>query len=151
MCVQEVFQSNRFPLRLALLFSVALPLLGGCSDGLPKRVPVKGRVTIDGEPLTHGYIRFFPSEGRMSGGSFDEEGYFSLSCFEPGDGALVGEHKIAILAQEPLGETKMRWHAPKKYSNPATSDLRETIDSPTESIEIELTWGKKKGPFIESM
>lgn len=146
---QEPRKSSGLLLMTALLLST-LSQAVGCGDGRPKRVQVTGRVTIDGEPLTHGYVRLFPSKGRMSGGTLDEEGRFRLSCFESGDGVILGEHKIAVLGQEQLDETRIRWHAPKVYARPTTSGLKQTIDSSTETIEIELTWGKEKGPFIEA-
>ena len=39
-----------------LFFAVAV----GCGDGRPARVPVAGRVLIDGKPFERGYVRFVP-------------------------------------------------------------------------------------------
>ncbi|WP_146573736.1 hypothetical protein [Botrimarina hoheduenensis] len=106
---------------------------------------------IDGQPLTTAIIRFFPESGRMCGGQVDEEGRFTLSCIKPGDGAVIGTHRVAVIASEPLGGNKFRWHAPKQYADIATSGLTAQIDGPTEDLKIELSWGKKKGPFIDRM
>lgn len=135
--------------RLVCVLSLAAFALG-CGEG-QGFVPVSGKVTIDGEPVTNGYVRFFPASGRQSGGSLNEQGEFSLSTYEPGDGAVPGEYRIAVVAQEPLGGSRFRWYAPKHYANPATSELSESVEGATDSIQIELSWGKRKGPFVESL
>jgi hypothetical protein len=124
-------------------------VIAGCSDGRPTRVPVSGRVLIDGKPLTHGYVRFAPADSRASTGSLDSEGRFVLSCFEPGDGCVIGAHKVTVMAQEPIGQEIIKWHAPKKYADPATSGLTQEITGPKDSIIIELSWGGQNGPFTE--
>lgn len=133
---------------LCVLLPALLLSTGGCSDGRPTRVPVSGRVMIDGKPLTYGLIRFFPEEGRASSGNIDSNGNFTLYCFEKDDGAIPGRHKVVVFANEPVDETTTRWHAPKKYINKATSGLEQVIDGPTDSMLIELTWNGG-APFDE--
>lgn len=82
----------------------------------------------------------------------DEEGRFTLTCRNPGDGVLTGTHLVTVTAVETLGETSRRWHAPKEYANETESGLWVTIDGPTDDLKIELTWaksGKEKAPFVE--
>ncbi len=131
----------------SLLFAVFLStcLCAGCSDGRPGIVPVSGQVLIDGEPLTHGFVRFAPPNSRVAMGRLDKEGHFRLTSFESGDGAVVGNHRIAIKSHEPLaGSNKIKWHAPRKYSNYSSSGLTQKITEATDSIVIELTWGDRK-------
>ena len=123
--------------------------LSGCGDGRPARVPVSGRVLIDGKPLTHGYVRFAPSNSRPSTGGLDSTGHFVLTCYEPGDGAVTGKHLVTVMGQEPIGAESIQWHAPKKYADPNTSGLTQEITSPTNSIVINITWDGKPGPFTE--
>jgi hypothetical protein len=136
-------------------FVAALPILigllvaAGCSDGRPERVPVSGQVLIDGQPLTHGYVRFAPADSRAATGQLDDNGRFMLTCFEPGDGAVTGKHKVTVMAQEPIGQETIKWHAPQKYASPATSGLEQEITGPTDSVKIELSWGGKRGPIVE--
>jgi hypothetical protein len=135
-----------------LTFCLILPLLmaaGGCSDGRPKRVPASGQVLIDGKPLDYGYVQFSPSDSRPSIGQLDANGHFVLSCFDLGDGAVTGLHKVSVNGQEPIGQEVIKWHAPKKYADPRTSQLTQNITGPTDSIKIELTWGGETGPVIE--
>jgi hypothetical protein len=122
----------------------------GCGDGRPSRVPVSGRVLIDGKPLTFGYVRLVPENARAATAQIKPDGRFTLKTFEEGDGAVLGTHPIMIQAAERLTETKQRWHAPKKYANPKTSGLTATIDGPTDSLLIELTWDGGR-PFIETV
>jgi hypothetical protein len=126
-----------------------LGALAGCGDGRPQRVPVSGQVLIDGKPLTHGYVQFAPGDTRASTGALDANGRFTLTCYELGDGAVTGKHKVTVMAQEPIGQETIKWHAPKKYANVATSGLEQEITGPTDSLTIELTWGGEKGPLVE--
>jgi hypothetical protein len=128
---------------------VALCVTTGCGDGRPARVPVSGHVLIDGKPLTHGYVRFSPANSRASTGPLDANGRFELTCFEPGDGVVIGKHAVAVMSQEPIGQTATKWHAPKKYADPESSGLTQEITGPTDSITINLTWDGQPGPFTE--
>lgn len=129
-----------------------LPLLmifcAGCSDGRPVRVPVAGRVTIDGQPVAKGYILFIPEGNRSAQARIDAQGNFVLGTFEETDGAVLGKHRVAVISREVLSPTKIRWLAPQKYVDPRLSPLTVTIDGPTDSLPIELSWEGGK-PFIE--
>lgn len=131
-----------------LLFVFILTATVGCGDGRPKRVPVSGQVLIDGKPLQHGVVRFVSPSDRPSGGLLDKDGHFSLTCYEPGDGAVLGKHQIAVSADERLSESRVHWHAPKKYADYQNSGLTQEIKGPTDSIKIDLTWAGGK-PFDE--
>lgn len=138
--------------RSRLLFFVTCCLLlavsNGCSDGRPKRVPVSGQVLIDGQPLTHGYVRFVPKASRPSKGNLDSQGKFTLYCYEPGDGAVLGIHQVEVSGMQSISEWESRWHAPKHYANVQTSGLTQEITQPTSELTIELTWDGKQ-PFTE--
>ena len=139
--------SLRSGLGLTLLLLLAL---SGC-DSRPTRVPVSGKVVIDGEPLKYGTVVFVPELGRQSTGPIDENGAFTLTCYEPGDGALIGKHRVEVLAGQSLSSTSLKWHAPKKYSERKTSDLTQQVDGPMDSVEIKLTWkgSPPEKPYIE--
>ncbi|HMO85216.1 MAG TPA: hypothetical protein PKC18_09885 [Lacipirellulaceae bacterium] len=123
-------------------------LLTGCSDGRPTRVPVSGIVTIDGQPLPYGNIKFVPSGARPSAGKIDENGRFKLTCYDGDDGVVVGRHRVAISASKILSESKIQWYAPKKYADFRTSELEFDIDAPIDDLKIELTWNGGKA-FVE--
>jgi len=105
-------------------------------------------VLIDGKPLQHGVVRFVSPNDRPSGGLLDKDGRFTLTCFEPNDGAVRGKHQIAVSADERLSEARVHWHAPKKYADYQKSGLTQEISEPSDSIKIELTWDGGK-PFDE--
>lgn len=131
-----------------LIVFALLAGIAGCGDGLPVRVPVSGRVLIDGKPLAYGTIRFIPAGQRASRGTIDSSGRFALSCYTQNDGAVLGKHSVEVSAGERVKPTLMRWHAPKKYQDQATSGLSQEIAGPTEDLTIELTWAGGK-PFNE--
>jgi hypothetical protein len=129
-------------LLLLLLFVV------GCGDGRPSRVPISGRVTIDGEPLTTGNITIVPANARPASGKIGPDGRFTLNSFEDNDGCVLGNHKVVVVASEILSGTSVKWHAPKKYADLETTDLEVNITGPTDDLLIELTWDGGK-PFVE--
>ena len=105
---------------------------------------------IDGKPLTVGTIRVVPQNDRPAFGRIGPDGRFTLKTFEDGDGAVRGTHPVMVLAIEPISSTRQRWHAPKKYANPKSSGLTATIDGPTDSLLVELSWEGGK-PFVETV
>lgn len=133
-------------MRIAL--ALGFLLLIGCGDGRPTRVPVAGKVLIDGQPLTKGFVRVVPANDRAATGAIDEEGRFRLTTFEQGDGCVPGTHPVEIIALESISDTETLWLVPKKYHQAATSGLTVTIDGPTDDLTIELTWNGGR-PYIE--
>ena len=142
-------------LRIGLRRACLLGLLAwaciaaGCSKGDHSLVPVSGKVLIDGQPLTEGYIRFVPAKGRVSTGQIRSDGTFELTCFKPGDGAFIGANRIEVGSNKILSPTQIKWFAPKAYSSTATSGLTMDVTGPKDDALIELKWGNVKGPFVE--
>ncbi len=87
---------------------------------------------------------------RPSGGKLDKDGRFVLECYDGNDGAVLGTHRIEVAASEPLGPTRIRWHAPKKYADFKTSGLTQEITGPDNALVIHLTWAGGK-PFVEDL
>lgn len=139
----------RSPTWFGLLLAAVIVTTVGCGDGRPSRVPVSGQVLIDGQPLTHGYVRLVHPTSRPSTGKIDSEGRFTLSCFGQGDGAIPGIHQVAIDAKKPLGDDRIEWHAPKKYAKAATSGIEVEITKATDDLTINISWDGKKGPIVE--
>jgi len=57
---------------------------------------------------------------------------------------------VLVTAFETVNAAAIRWMAPPKYRDLDTSELSATIDKPTDSLLIELTWDGGK-PFIQRM
>jgi hypothetical protein len=125
-----------------------LVLLAGCDDR-PTRVPVSGIVTIDGQPLDRGNIKFVPQNGRPSAGKIGEDGRFTLTCYDGNDGALLGTHRVQVAANRIISDSKIEWFAPPKYADFRTSEISVEVTEPVDDLKIELAWGKRKGPYIE--
>ena len=82
------------------MFVICFTGCGG-SDG-PQPVSAGGVVTHNGKPLAGAKVVFAPdNQGRIAEGTTDEDGRFELTTFEPGDGALVAKHGVAVIARGP--------------------------------------------------
>lgn len=127
----------------AVVFSV---LLAGCSGDID-RVPTKGRVLIDGQPLAHGMIQVTPEGARPAYGTITN-GEYVLDTYGKGDGTVPGRHPITITATEAVDADHLKWHAPKKYSTPSAG-LEVEIQPDGSASDIELSWGGGK-PFVVS-
>jgi hypothetical protein len=90
-------------IRLNNSIAVVIIVLGACwgcgpaPGTLSPLIPVKGKVTYKGEPLTKGIIRFEPNGyGRLASGKLQSDGTYVLSTLKDGDGAVAGKHAVYI-------------------------------------------------------
>lgn len=141
--------SHEFSQRLAGLALASL-LSAGCGDGRPEIVPVSGQVLIDGKPLDRGFVRFLPNGSRASTGKIGGDGRFTLTCVEPGDGAVAGTHRVEVVASELTSATTMKWYVPKKYADSKASGVTFEISEPTSEAVIQLSWDGGK-TFVETL
>ncbi|MGO9465633.1 MAG: hypothetical protein ACLQIB_23030 [Isosphaeraceae bacterium] len=87
------------PIKSITLAVLMLGAHSGCggSGSVPALIPVKGKVTHKGQPLTKGIIRFEPDGyGRMATGELQASGTFELTTLPKGDGVVAGQHKVFI-------------------------------------------------------
>lgn len=137
----NLFHQYRYPalaVSLPILLLCLVAAYGGFDDR-PDRFPVSGRVVIDGEPLTSGTITFIPEDGaHASIGTIDENGHFTLSCYDGDDGAVPGTHRAEIVLTQALDEGADPWPVPERYANHQTSGLTFEINEPVEDLLIEL-------------
>lgn len=145
--------STQLCLRAAISCGLLLLFIAsGCSDGRPKRVPVAGKVLIDGKPVAAGSIQFVSQSGggRPAAGQIQPDGSFALGTFDASDGCPPGTYAVIVSAIEIINDTKTRFHLPKKYGNPNSSGITKTIESATDAMIIELSWDGAPGPFDEN-
>lgn len=122
------------------LVSCLLLTLTGCGDGRPAVVPAKGRVFINGEPLTGylGFVRVEPVGTRAATGEISEaDGSFTLTSFENGDGCVPGTHPVAVIVNTTVGEELVSL-IPEHYSDSSTSGLQVTVAQDGGELKIEL-------------
>ncbi len=89
-------------MRSLKFFSMALSLLtvlgAGCGGpDRPDLAPVSGVVSYQGKPLAGAQVSFHNAKSpRVASGVTDAQGEFTLTTFDEGDGALVGEHRVSV-------------------------------------------------------
>lgn len=150
----------RFRNRIA--FSVALAVLVGCGgDTRPfEYVPVHGKVTLDGKPLTLKNVFFHPEEGVQGLGAkalTAADGSVELEAVVGGateviKGAVPGSYRVTVSNVEidpgsPEGlqqpqNLKAAIKIPSVYSSADTTPLRIDVTRDMKDVVIEL---KSKG------
>jgi hypothetical protein len=147
----------------SLVLTLSAALLIGCGDASrPKLGKVSGKVTYNGQPVTKGVVSFVPSggpgaqTGQGATGEIGPDGSYTLTTFENGDGAVLGEHTVLVIAREedpaikghgmPIPDAKGQMKikpakllVPEKYATPATSPLHYTVQEGSHRYTIELT------------
>jgi hypothetical protein len=106
----------------------------GCGPRNPSTFPVQGRVEFeDGSVAEIGSVEFRSMTGteRMTArGKIEKDGSFTLSTFEPGDGALPGDHQVIVqqmVITEGLAHHQHGRRVPGKYSDYGKSGLNANV------------------------
>jgi len=122
--------------------------VAGCGS---KVASVKGKVTMDGQPLKNATVEFQPEDNsRPSRGVTDESGYYRLKHTMRENGALIGSHKVRIsTGSESDGQrgkpTIVPEIVPAKYN--VKSELVKEVKSGSNEINFDLdSKGEKIGP-----
>jgi hypothetical protein len=59
--------------------------------------PVQGKVYYKDQPVVGADVTFMgPGASVFSAGTTDQQGNYSLTTYEPGDGAIVGQNLVAV-------------------------------------------------------
>ena len=120
---------KRIPSLIALALAAILLIpcwgCGSAGGAVPSLIPVKGRVTYKGQPVTKGIVRFEPDGyGRMASGQLRSDGSFVLTTLQEGDGVVAGEHRVTI---EGFEKNLARDRALKKYGSANISGLKAEV------------------------
>jgi len=132
-----------------VIASVALlcpAIVVGCSGGpaanpnRPATVAVSGTVTYNGQPVDGATVAFLPQkpDGTGASGLTDAAGKFTLTAFEPGDGAVPGSYLVTVTKTEAQGGGEVQENSeatptapksllPEKYGNPQVSGLTAEV------------------------
>jgi hypothetical protein len=137
--------------RVAVVAAAAL-LLGGCGGDRLKTAVVRGKVTCNGKAVPNGTISFVPAAGPTATGEIQSDGSYTLTTYRKGDGAVLGEHTVVIVAMEDtsgrLPEARNPLPppiVPEKYTSLATTDLRREVKDEENTFNFDLQDEKKKG------
>jgi hypothetical protein len=120
---------------------ICLTASSGCgSSAPPGRVTTAGTVSVAGEPIPDGEIRFEAITDGLGGGStqIGSGGRFSLFL-------RPGSYRVGIVSVEggvsPAGVSgadPVKLRVPARYANPASSGLEYTIDAANRRLSIDL-------------
>jgi hypothetical protein len=140
--------------RAAPACALALLLVGaGCGGGVGKTYPVRGKVTLDGEPLVarSAVILFVPDRAKGNttpyepGGTVDSSGVYALAT-EGRRGAPPGWYRVVVtaLAETPVPSTK----GPLTHRPTATSLVPAPYgQAATTPLEIEVVASPDAGAY----
>jgi hypothetical protein len=117
---------------------LGLACLSGCSGGAP--IAVSGEVTLDGQPLKEGLIKFIPADGKATTADATiANGQFSANV-------PLGEKRVEIYAPKVVGKRRMMPESPEvdiieelipeRYN--AKSELKMTVEKGAQSKKFEL-------------
>ena len=87
-----------FNARGRLWICLVAGMLAGCTAGSSGTIPVTGKVTKGGQPVSGAAVTFAPgaTDGKPAAGTTDASGVYKLTTFVNGDGALPGSYKVTI-------------------------------------------------------
>lgn len=143
-------------LRISLVGLLAMLVVinsSGCGSDSPKTVPVTGKVSYNGQPVTSGTLMLIPAGegGYGATGQIQSDGTFQLTSFKPNDGAAPGNYKVTIQVfpdeesgGEELGLPGAEFGAGKKppiplgYSDPETTKLTALINDAETELDLKL-------------
>jgi hypothetical protein len=144
--------ASRFAPRVLLAAAVAglLALSPGCGkkDNRLDVHPARGQVLVGEKPAKGVHVSLWPvsAEGRDAycpHGETDENGNFTLSTYETGDGAPAGDYKVTAEWPVKFNAISNRWEGDKlrgKFTKQQSSQIQVTIrPGPNELPPIKLT------------
>jgi hypothetical protein len=83
--------------------AAAMITVCGCGKSGPAVAKVGGKVIYQGQPVARATVTFTPtSPGAPPGiGATDDNGHYYLGTYSARDGAVIGGHKVSIVARAP--------------------------------------------------
>jgi hypothetical protein len=143
--------------------SAALILFGalviaplGCGSGRENLGLVSGTLSWNKKPVPGIQIVFVPDEdrgskGKRSLGITDANGHFHLLCDNGQPGAVIGFHKVLLMASGRMtdrgdpaqsaaagSKTPVRPVIPPEYGNPAATPVKREVKPGSQTIDLDL-------------
>ena len=104
---------------------------GPAAGAAPDLIPVKGKVTYKGQPVTKGVVRFEPDGyGRPASGKLQSDGTFVLTTLKEGDGVVAGDHRVSITDSTRVSPriVRSRKYASAEYLGPDAEVSQEKTE-----------------------
>jgi hypothetical protein len=127
---------------LLLSLSTCLAACAGCGPRGPQTVPVSGKVTFDGKPVTAGTIMFWPNSGEaVASGQLGPDGSYRLTTHPNAEGAVPGVYRvtIAVNADDPALAAKAA--GKQRELGPLAGPVRPLVQVPG---TVPLSYGDRQ-------
>jgi len=110
MSAQEGPRHHRI-LRAALVGALLIAAAGCGKKPPPPLTSVTGKLLLNGQPLPFAKLEFMPELANFGAelNSFavtDEQGNFTLTCFNGAPGAVIGSHRVVVTEGPPPKEAR---------------------------------------------
>jgi hypothetical protein len=146
-------QARLFQIGMLGLLVIA-PL--GCGSGRENLGLVNGTLSWNNKPVPGIQIMFVPDEERGTKGKrslavTDENGHFQLLCDNGQPGAVIGFHKVVLMAsgrmtdrsdlgQSAAGKSKAdaKPVIPPEFSNPNSTPVKREVKPGSQTIDLDL-------------
>jgi len=123
----------------AVVAVVGLLGLAGC--GAPSLYPVRGKIIwedgTEARELAGGLVICESATGVGARGDIEKDGSFELSTYKPGDGVLLGKHRVAVVeysSREPPPPPKID----QTFSSLEKSGLEINVERKTNEVTLKV-------------
>jgi hypothetical protein len=132
--------------KVFLMLCLSMVVLAGCHHPGPRRNPVTGKVTFQGQPVADGRIRFNNQQAALDVTAIlKSDGSYEIVMAD-GKGLPEGTYAVAVLppmAKAPLGPmVPMKQQScpniPNKYRDPSTSGLTFVVKPSNNTFDIDM-------------
>jgi hypothetical protein len=121
-----------------------MALVAGCGQD-SKLGSVHGTVRLDGNPLKSGSVQFTPAAGRAATGTIQTDGTYTLGTYGSSDGALIGTHKVAIIAYDVSGPQRPAYEMINQKSKPLVPQRYMSVG--TSGLTFDVKPGENQADF----
>ncbi|MFG0261269.1 MAG: hypothetical protein ACF788_02640 [Novipirellula sp. JB048] len=142
-------QSLSTPMLLipALLASLSLGLAGCTPSNELATVPVSGKISFEGQPLSTGSVIFIPTGGGPTAdANIGPNGEYALGTYDKSDGVPPGEYNVMVVAMSEQDSIDAETATgsgsliPNRYGDPSKSGLTASVTAgEANEINFDLT------------
>jgi len=153
--------TERFNIRYGVIASIAASLLVVVLVALYSKesrlpvFPVAGKLLLNNTVAPGAQVIFFPKDGHPDAprpqGTVDQHGNFTLTTYEPGDGAPLGDYLVTVRWQKVVGKGEdaraVEIIAPE-YRSPRTTNLKALIaEQAANRVMLSLQTSRRRSAY----